>query len=58
MELRARLPQTDLARLSTGVPATVTPVGSAQSYQGTVWQVSPIIDPADPAGRGPHPRPL
>ena len=34
MELRARLPQTDLARLSTGVPATVTPVGSSQSYQG------------------------
>lgn len=45
MELRARLPQTDLARLSAGVPATVTPVGSQESYQGTVWQVSPIIDP-------------
>ena len=39
MELRARLPQTDLARLSQGVPATVTPVGSSQSYQGTVWQI-------------------
>jgi RND family efflux transporter MFP subunit len=50
MELRARLPQTDLARLSTGVPATVTPVGSAQSYQGTVWQVSPIIDPTNRQG--------
>jgi HlyD family secretion protein len=45
MELLARLPQSDLARLSVGVPATVTPVGSAQSYQGSVWQVSPIIDP-------------
>ena len=44
MELRARLPQTDLARLSQGVPATVTPVGSSQSYQGSVWQISPIID--------------
>ena len=44
MELRARLPQTDLARLSQGVPATVTPVGSSQSYQGAVWQISPIID--------------
>jgi multidrug efflux pump subunit AcrA (membrane-fusion protein) len=41
----ARLPQTDLARITTGVPATVTPVGSEQSYQGTVWQVSPVIDP-------------
>ena len=50
MELRARLPQTELARLSIGVPATVTPVGSAQSYQGTVWQISPIIDPANRQG--------
>jgi HlyD family secretion protein len=45
MEVQARLPQTDLARLSVGVPATVTPVGSDQSYQGHVWQVSPTIDP-------------
>ena len=45
MEVLARLPQTDLARLSVGVPATVTPVGSDQSYQGQVWQVSPVIDP-------------
>ncbi len=45
MELLARLPQTDLARISAGVPVTVTPVGSTQSYQGSVWQVSPIIDP-------------
>ncbi len=50
MELRARLPQTDLAQLTAGVPATVTPVGSSQSYQGTVWQVSPIIDPATRQG--------
>jgi RND family efflux transporter MFP subunit len=45
MELRARLPQSDLARLAPGRPATVTPVGSSQSYQGTIWQVSPIVDP-------------
>ena len=44
MELLARLPQTDLARLSVGVPVSVTPVGSTQSYQGTVWQISPTID--------------
>jgi HlyD family secretion protein len=50
MEVRARLPQGDLTRLGTGVPATVTPVGSAQSYQGTVWQVSPIVDPATRQG--------
>lgn len=45
MEVRARLPQADLARLRAGVPAVVTPVGSNQSFQGQVWQVSPIIDP-------------
>jgi RND family efflux transporter MFP subunit len=50
MELRARLPQSDLARLSAGVPATVTPVGSDRSYQGSVWQVSPIIDPQSRQG--------
>ena len=44
MELLARLPQTDLARLSVGVPVTVTPVGSSSSYQGTVWQIAPMID--------------
>jgi HlyD family secretion protein len=45
MELLARLPQSDLARLSVGVPAVVTPVGSGRSYQGQIWQISPIIDP-------------
>ncbi|HEX9933389.1 MAG TPA: efflux RND transporter periplasmic adaptor subunit [Allosphingosinicella sp.] len=45
MELLARLPQADLARLTVGVPVTVTPVGSTQSYQGSVWQISPVIDP-------------
>jgi RND family efflux transporter MFP subunit len=45
MELLARLPQQDLARLTVGVPATVTPVGSERSYQGSIWQISPVIDP-------------
>jgi HlyD family secretion protein len=45
LEMLARLPEADLARLSAGVPATVTPVGSTRSFQGTIWQVSPIIDP-------------
>lgn len=45
MELLAQLPQTDLERISVGVPASVTPVGSEKSYQGSVWQISPIIDP-------------
>jgi HlyD family secretion protein len=45
MELFARLPQTDLALLSPGVPVTVTPVGSPTSYQGQVRLIEPIIDP-------------
>ncbi|MGZ8335111.1 MAG: efflux RND transporter periplasmic adaptor subunit [Allosphingosinicella sp.] len=50
MELRARLPQSDLARLAPGRVATVTPVGSEQSYQGSIWQVSPIVDPTSRQG--------
>jgi RND family efflux transporter MFP subunit len=50
MELVARLAQTDLARLGVGVPVTVTPVGSSQTYQGTVWQIAPLIDPATRQG--------
>jgi RND family efflux transporter MFP subunit len=45
MELLARLPQSDLATLSVGVPVTVTPVGSQLSFDGQVWQISPVIDP-------------
>jgi len=45
MELLARLPQEELSALSVGVPAVVTPVGSSQSFQGQVWQISPIVDP-------------
>jgi HlyD family secretion protein len=49
-EMLARLPESDLAALSTGVPAQVIPVGSAKTYQGSIWQVSPIIDPASRQG--------
>ena len=50
MELLARLPQDELARLSVGVPAIVTPVGSTESVQGQVWQISPIVDPTTRQG--------
>jgi RND family efflux transporter MFP subunit len=50
MELLARLPQDELARVSAGIPAVVTPVGSTATFQGQVWQVSPIIDPATRQG--------
>ncbi|MEO6433464.1 MAG: efflux RND transporter periplasmic adaptor subunit [Sphingomicrobium sp.] len=44
MELRARLAQQDVAKVSTGMAASVTPVGADRAYSGSVWQVSPIID--------------
>lgn len=45
MELLAQLNEADLAELSVGVPVTVTPVGTDQQVVGSVWQISPIIDP-------------
>jgi HlyD family secretion protein len=45
IELLARLGEADLARMTTGQQATVTPVGSAQGFKGQIWQVSPVIDP-------------
>lgn len=45
MELLAKLTEEDLAALSPGVSATVTPVGSNKSFTGQVWQISPVIDP-------------
>ncbi|MFO1261393.1 MAG: efflux RND transporter periplasmic adaptor subunit [Sphingomonadaceae bacterium] len=45
MELQAKLSEGDLARLSVGDTARVTPVGGAQSYEGHIWQLSPVIDP-------------
>lgn len=45
MEMRAQLPEDDLAALPVGARAMVTPVGSSQSFEGQVWQVSPVIDP-------------
>jgi RND family efflux transporter MFP subunit len=49
-EMMARLPEADLAALGVGMPAQVTPVGSAKTYQGGIWQLSPIIDPATRQG--------
>ncbi|GGE04863.1 hemolysin secretion protein D [Tsuneonella deserti] len=44
MELAARLSEEDLAKVSVGQSATVTPVSSDKSYTGQIWQVSPTID--------------
>lgn len=45
MELLAQLSESDLARVKAGTAVSVTPVGTAQSFAGQVWQVSPVIDP-------------
>ncbi|HYZ48190.1 MAG TPA: efflux RND transporter periplasmic adaptor subunit, partial [Sphingomonas sp.] len=45
MEMRAQVAESDLAGIRVGAPATVTPVGSTQSFKGEVWQVSPVVDP-------------
>ncbi|WP_333606119.1 efflux RND transporter periplasmic adaptor subunit [Novosphingobium sp.] len=50
MELRAKLSEDDLAAISVGVPVKVTPVGSAQSFTGRVWQILPVIDPTTRQG--------
>jgi len=44
MEMLARLSESDLATISSGVTANVTPVGTQKSFTGEVWQVSPVID--------------
>jgi HlyD family secretion protein len=43
MELQAALSEDDLALVSEGVSATVTPVGTDRQFNGTIWQVSPVI---------------
>jgi RND family efflux transporter MFP subunit len=51
MEMQAQLSQQDLAFVHTGMPASVTPVGSKTSIAGTVWQVAPVIDPQSRLGQ-------
>ncbi len=51
MEMLAALSENDLAKISPGVSADVTPVGSTRAFTGQVWQVSPVIDPQTRLGR-------
>ncbi|NMN05602.1 MULTISPECIES: efflux RND transporter periplasmic adaptor subunit [unclassified Novosphingobium] len=50
LEMQARLAEVDLARMHEGVTAQVNPVGTTQSFPGTVWQVAPTIDPTTREG--------
>ena len=50
MEMRAAVPQQDIALISVGMPASVTPIGLDRSFTGSVWQLSPVIDQASRQG--------
>lgn len=50
MEMRALVAENDLASVHAGSAATVTPVGTATSFRGTVWQVAPVVDPVSRQG--------
>lgn len=50
LELQAQLGEADLASVSVGVPATVTPVGTDQQFTGQIWQIAPMIDPQSRQG--------
>ena len=50
MEMRAQVPQQDIAMVRAGLPASVTPIGLDRSFAGSVWQVSPVIDPQSRQG--------
>jgi HlyD family secretion protein len=50
LELQAQLSEADLAAISVGVPALVTPVGTDQKFTGQIWQISPMIDPQSRQG--------
>lgn len=44
LELQAKLGESDLAVVSPGTPASVTPVGAQRSFDGQVWQIAPVVD--------------
>jgi RND family efflux transporter MFP subunit len=50
MELDAQLNESDLALVSVGIPAKVTPVGTSEVYDGRIWEVEPVIDPQSRQG--------
>ena len=50
MELLARLGEGELARISAGQRAEVTPVGSEKVFTGQIWQIAPTINAQDRQG--------
>lgn len=43
-EMLAQVSEGDLATLKIGNRARVTPVGQTQSFDGSIWQLSPVVD--------------
>lgn len=50
IEMLAQLSEEQLAKLSVGTMASITPTGSDQSFKGQVWQISPVVDQASRQG--------
>jgi len=50
MELLADVNEDDLAVLTVGATARVTPVGSGRTFDCQIWQISPVIDAQDRQG--------
>jgi HlyD family secretion protein len=50
MEMLAQMSEADIARVSVGARAQITPVGAVRSVTGQVWQLSPIVDPQSRQG--------
>ena len=50
MEMQARVPEQEIARMGLGTLAKVTPIGGSKSVEGHIWQISPIIDPTTRQG--------
>lgn len=44
MEFQAQLSESDLAKVSVGTSAEIIPVGTNASFNGQIWQISPMID--------------
>ncbi|MBO9576286.1 MAG: efflux RND transporter periplasmic adaptor subunit [Sphingobium sp.] len=50
LEMRAQMPEDVLAGIRAGTSARITPVGMTETFTGTVWQVSPVVDPTTRQG--------
>lgn len=50
MEMRAQVAEQELATVRTGHSASVRLVGGADSFEGQVWLIDPIIDPQSRQG--------